>query len=101
MTLVCNVNDLTSPERERSAALLHALRSATEERAELSDGYAFRLSEDASLPGVAEWIALERKCCPFFRFQLDVDGDRGPVWLRLTGPAGVKEFLVAQSSREA
>ena len=99
MTLVCNVNGLTPPERARSAALLQALRAATVERAELSDGYAFRLSEDASLPAVAEWIALERKCCPFFRFQLDVDGESGPVWLRLTG-AGVKDFL-AQNARDA
>jgi hypothetical protein len=52
-----------------------------------------------SLAGVAEWIALERRCCPFFRFQLDVEGETGPVWLRLTG-AGVKEFL-AQGARDA
>jgi hypothetical protein len=101
MTLVCNRDGLTAAERARSAALRGALRAATVERAELSDGWAFRLSADASLPAVAEWIALERRCCPFFRFRLDVDGETGPVWLRLTGPAGVKEFLVAQSSRDA
>jgi len=99
MTLVCNVNALTSPERARSAALLSELRAAMAERTELDDGYAFRLRDDASLAGVAEWIALERRCCPFFHFRLDVDGDAGPVWLRLTG-AGVKEFL-AQSVRDA
>jgi hypothetical protein len=99
MTLVCNLNGLTAAERERSAGLRRALLDATVERAELSDGYGFRLSDHASLAGVAEWIALERKCCPFFRFQLDVDGDSGPVWLRLTG-AGVKEFL-DQAARDA
>jgi hypothetical protein len=99
MTLVCNLDALTPPERARSAALRQALRTATLERAELSDGYAFRLSGEASLAGVAAWIALERRCCPFFRFQLDVEGETGPVWLRLTG-AGVKEFL-AQGARDA
>ena len=92
MTLTCNVDGLTPAERARSATLLAALRAATVERAELDDGYAFRLDGDTSLVGVAEWITLERRCCPFFRFQLEIDGDAGPVWLRLTG-AGVKEFL--------
>jgi hypothetical protein len=100
MTLVCRLDALTPAERARSAALLHELRAAMVERAELGDGWAFRLREGASLPGVAEWMALERRCCPFFRFQLDVDGDRGPVWLRLTGD-GVKEFLAAQSASDA
>jgi hypothetical protein len=97
MTLVCKLDALTPAERTRSAALLSELRAAMAERAELGDGWAFRLRAGASLPGVAEWIALERRCCPFFRFQLDVDGDEGPVWLRLTGD-GVKEFLALRAS---
>jgi hypothetical protein len=99
MTPVCNLNALTTAERERSAALRRALRGATVERAELPEGYAYRLTGAASLAEIAEWIALERRCCPFFRFELEVDGDAGPVWLRLTG-AGVKDFL-AQSGRDA
>ena len=100
MSLVCKLDALTPAERARSATLLGELRAAMVERAELGDGWAFRLRDGASLAGVAEWIALERRCCPFFRFQLDVDGDAGPVWLRLTG-AGVKEFLATQSVRDA
>ena len=100
MSLVCKLDALTPAERARSATLLGELRGAMVERAELGDGWAFRLRDGTSLAGVAEWIALERRCCPFFRFQLDVDGDAGPVWLRLTG-AGVKEFLAAQSVRDA
>jgi len=100
MTLVCMLDALTRAERARSAALLGELRAAMVERAELADGWAFRLRDGASLPGVAEWIALERRCCPFFRFQLEVDGESGPVWLRLTGD-GVKEFLAGQSVRDA
>ena len=96
---VCKLDTLTRAERARSAALRDELRAAMVERAELPDGWAYRL-DDASLPGVAEWIALERRCCPFFRFRLDVEGDGGPVWLRLTGD-GVKEFLAAQSDRDA
>ena len=100
MALVCRLDALTEVERARSAALQGELRAAMVERAELDDGWAFRLRDGVSLPGVAEWIALERRCCPFFRFQLDVDGNDGQVWLRLTGD-GVKEFLAAQSARDA
>lgn len=100
MTLVCMLDALTRAERARSAALLGELRAAMVERAELADGWAFRLRDGVSLPGVAEWIALERRCCPFFRFQLEVDGETGPVWLRLTGN-GVKEFLAGQTARDA
>jgi hypothetical protein len=89
--LVCNMDALTPAERQRSQELRRELRFV--EREELPDGYAFRCGTDGSLARLGEWIALERKCCPFFRFQLEVDGDTGPVWLRLTGPAGVKEFL--------
>jgi hypothetical protein len=100
MTLVCRLDALTRAERARSAALRDELRAAMVERAELPDGWAYRLDDRASLPEVAEWIVLERRCCPFFRFRLDVEGDRGPVWVRLTGD-GVKEFLAAQSDRDA
>jgi hypothetical protein len=100
MALVCRLDALTQVERARSAALLGELRAAMVERAELDDGWAFRLRDGASLTGVAEWIALERRCCSFFRFQLEVDGESGPVWLRLTGD-GVREFLAAQSDRDA
>lgn len=91
--LVCNVNALTPAERQRSEELLGELRATIVQREELPDGVAFRYGPEGSLARLGEWIALERRCCPFFRFQLEVEGDTGPVWLRLTGPAGIKEFL--------
>jgi len=91
--LVCNLSALTPTERARSLELLRELRAATVERVELPDGYAFRYAAAASLARIGEWIALERQCCPFFHFQLDVAGDTDAVWLRLTGPAGIKSFL--------
>jgi hypothetical protein len=41
----------------------------------------------------AEWVSYERKCCPFFTFALEQSADGGPVWLRITGPEGVKVFI--------
>ena len=59
---------------------------------ELANGYAFRLPAERWL-AVARWAELERKCCPFFAVELSAAPDRGPVWLRITGAAGVKAFM--------
>lgn len=47
------------------------------------------------LASVARFVANERKCCPFVSFSIEVSGD-GPVWLRMTGPAGTRECLEAE-----
>jgi hypothetical protein len=68
-------------------------RAAVEIR-ELPNGYAFRLTGDAEmLSKIAEFIALERLCCPFLGFALEVEPEGGLVWLRLTGREGVKAFI--------
>ncbi len=46
-----------------------------------------------ALAQLAEWVSFERKCCPFFEFRIEVAPKSGPVWLSLTGRAGVKDFL--------
>ncbi|GBD28515.1 hypothetical protein HRbin31_00534 [bacterium HR31] len=37
--------------------------------------------EDAWVMKVAEWLTLERRCCPHFRFQVEVG--RGSLSLRV------------------
>jgi hypothetical protein len=67
---------------------------AAEELREMPDGYAFRLpNESNTLLDAAEFVALERLCCPFLGFALEVEAEGGPVWLRLTGRDGVKAFI--------
>jgi len=66
-------------------------------REEISDGYLFRLDgQTVSLPETAEWIAAERRCCPFLRFQLSASGEQANWILAVTGPAGVKPILDAE-----
>lgn len=88
----CNVNGLTSGERARHQELSQTLLSAVQQKSELRDGYAFRLPSSALLTA-AEWVSLERKCCPFFTFEIEQPKNQGPVWLRITGPEGVKAFI--------
>jgi hypothetical protein len=72
------------------------MRRHAQSREELSDGYAFRLPADPVLfQQAAEWVALERRCCPFVQFALEWKED-DTVWVRFTGAPGVKQFLAAE-----
>ena len=86
---------LTTVElRDREATLLAQFRSAVIETEELQEGYAFRLPGDGEWIGlIAELIVAERECCPFLAFEVAAAPDMGPVIVRVTGPAGTKEFL--------
>ncbi len=44
---------------------------------------------------VAEFIALERLCCPFLDFGLEVERNGGPLWFRMTGGKDAKRVLQA------
>ena len=61
---------------------------------ELADGYEFQFPGDPkSIALVSEWAWQEHLCCPFFDIQLRMEREGGPVWLRLTGRPGTKEFI--------
>jgi hypothetical protein len=101
--LVCNVNALSGPARERHLALGEKLRGAVVESIELANGYTLvldfgRLPLDSKgqpfcIVEVAEWVDLEARCCPFLDFGIDLQGKGGRVALRLTGGKNVKAFL--------
>ncbi len=85
------------PEEEqiaRGEVIAEDLFAGADQVDELPDGYAFRfaVTEDR-IDRLARFIAAERRCCPFFTFELVFEPAEGPVWLRLRGPEGVKEFI--------
>ncbi len=93
----CNMKAMTKAERERHKQLTEKLMRGRLEIKELPNGYAFRLSEEAAtLAEVAEWVSAERKCCPFFDFEIEAQRSNGPLWLRLRGSEGVKVFIRAE-----
>jgi hypothetical protein len=80
--------------RDREATILAQFRSAVIETEELQEGYAFRLPGDCqSLGLIAELIVAERECCPFLAFEVSALPNMGTVIVRVSGPAGTKEFL--------
>ena len=96
--LACRWSALSAVQQERQRALYRQLRADVEEVVELEDGYAFRHSSDrAVLLAVAEFVANERLCCPFFEFGITVERDGGPVWLRMRGEGEAKRLLEAET----
>jgi hypothetical protein len=97
LPFACSLTALTAAEREHHKELSKELHEAVKEIRELPNGYGFRLSgERRSLAMLSEWVSLERLCCPFFTFQIEAGSEAQPVWLRMTGREGVKEFMQSE-----
>ena len=80
--------------RKRVATLLARFEPAVVATEELPDGYVFRMLGDKKWMGIVwEAIMAERECCPFLTFELTAQPNMGPVSVRVTGPAGTKDFL--------
>ncbi len=95
LPVACTLSTAEMSERRR--LVLAPLRAAVEEVKVLDEGLALRFAaERATLVGLAEMIELERRCCPFLRFELVVEAGGGPVWLSLTGPPGTRDFLASE-----
>jgi hypothetical protein len=90
----CSLTALDATQRARHKELTGRLRQAVTGLRELGSGYAFSFAADsATILEVAEWVTLERLCCPFFTFRLEFGSEGKPASLEMTGPEGVKEFM--------
>lgn len=93
----CDMSAIAPDKRSEHMATINELFHAVEDILELPNGYAFRLANEPDvLLRAAKFIALEKMCCPFFGFTLEVEPEGGAVWLSLTGREGVKPFIVAE-----
>jgi hypothetical protein len=69
------------------------LYAAVQEVQELPDGYAFRLPTDPEmLLLVAEDLNMERLCCPFLRFTLEIEPNGGHFGYASRVGKGSKSF---------
>ena len=92
--IACDMSAIPLGKREAHLSTSKDLFSLIEEIRELANGYAFRLTAEVGvLMKAAEFISLEKVCCPFLTFGLEVEAEGGPVWLSLTGREGVKAFI--------
>jgi hypothetical protein len=98
----CNTKALTPEERTRHKQLSDKLMAVRKEIVESAKGYEFQFSPaDVSLAELAEWVAAESKCCPFFDFHIDLEREGQLLCLRLTGEEGIKAFIRAEFRADA
>jgi hypothetical protein len=93
-SLACDLTAIPASEREEHVVAAPLLFKTAQEVQELPDGFAIRFpNEPGKFMEIANFIESERLCCPFFNFNLEVEPNQGPLWLRLTGGEGVKDLL--------
>jgi hypothetical protein len=91
--IACNLTGEALNERGDE---VHSLFQEVEQVRELADGYAFRFAgSEAAASRLLEFTLAERRCCPFFTFELAFEPDEGPIWVRLRGSATIKEFVAS------
>lgn len=91
----CNAFALSPEARkhhfEEVGPALLKLKKSTRE---LPDGYEFEFPADkATWQLLADWALDERLCCPFLDIELRFTRENGPLWLRLAGRPGTKDFI--------
>jgi hypothetical protein len=95
--IICIPSALTPEQRARARELRARLAGATSHVSEENDGFVYAYAADPEiLRLLGEWIGLERLCCPFLTFEVRWPSGDAALTLRLSGSAGVKEFLRAE-----
>ncbi len=99
--LSCDLSALSPAQRKRHSELIRYVLSEPLSLKELAEGYEFSFKKEAEVfLKIAEWVVLERVCCPFLSFSLAIDRGNGPIRLGITGPAGTKDVLKAAYGTE-
>jgi hypothetical protein len=92
--LYCNIKALNPTERTHHKELTDKLIAARKDIVETEKGYEFQFTPaNMSLAELADWVAAEGKCCPFFDFHIDLEHRGNLLCLRLTGEEGIKPFI--------
>jgi hypothetical protein len=93
LPIACDLTAIPLAVREQHITVGLQIFQAAQEVQELADGYAFRFAnEPGAFMALANFVENERLCCPFYAFVIEIEAGGGPLWLRLTGGEGVKEF---------
>lgn len=91
-SLVCQ---LTGPElQKRKSALQKEVFAHVKEIEEVDDGYVFHFADDDDfLLKLADYIMAEKKCCPFFKFDLSIQAYKAGIAWKVSGNSEVKAMV--------
>ena len=98
---ICELDALTSQQRQRHSDLSQKLRPMVDDFQELHDGYAALINSSERLESeIQEFLSLEKLCCPFFTLRFDVEpghaNEDRTYSIRITGPGDIKPFIRAE-----
>jgi hypothetical protein len=88
--IACDPTGIQEVDRPRYRELLERLRASIRGTEELPDGFVYLVDGAMKSEEVAEWVELEKLCCPFLSF------DVGEGRMAIRGPAGAKAILRAE-----
>ena len=93
----CDMHAIPLESRAAHQSNTERLFSLVQQVQELPNGYTFRLPNETDVWKLAaEFVDLERLCCPFFAFRLEFKRQGDPIYLTVTGAEGVKPFIMAE-----
>jgi hypothetical protein len=86
---------LTTPElQQRKRTVIAELKNLVKERKEDKNAVHYKFeSSDRNIDLVSSFIKSERLCCDFFEFNLHIESGSEFMWLTLSGPDAVNEFI--------
>ena len=91
--IACRLDALTPEEREREQELLLWFRSLAVEGVWTGAEHRIDVPADiTTLSLLGKFFALERLCCPFLRFGLQVSA-KETAQLTIAGPEGARRFV--------
>jgi len=92
LSLACDLMAVPADHRAQHHALAASLFEEPIRVDELETGYQF-VWPVGRLADIGLWMGWERLCCPFIRFQVDLQPAADTVTVSLTGGDGVKALL--------
>jgi hypothetical protein len=92
--LACNANAFDADQRARYGELKRSILTRALSITDLENGLEIAHESDArTVLELAEFTTLERLCCPFLTFNLEIAPNQAGSKLTLTGPDGTATFL--------
>ena len=90
--IACDMTALNDHERQRYDFLRSQVLARVESVAATARSFHLQLASTVSAQDVAEWMALEHRCCPLVNIALSIRSD-DTRWVELGGSEAIKDFL--------
>lgn len=95
--IACDLTVFDSGERSEHIALAKELLAQARRIIEHTNGFTFVFDKSPVIDEqIANWVSKEKKCCPFFSFEVTTVTTPPSLNLRIDGPEGTKNILKAE-----